>query len=75
MDFFKDLLNEITGFFSIRPIIDVVNSGDYNELLTFDGVLQLLSPVIPLVLLIEINGAVLYKRFKIDDYKIPRLRL
>ncbi|HNP24760.1 MAG TPA: sterol desaturase family protein [Panacibacter sp.] len=71
MDFFKDLLNEITGFFSIGPIIDVVNSGDYSKLLTFDGVLQLLSPVIPLVLLIEIGRAVLYKRFKIDDYKIP----
>jgi len=42
-------------------------------LLTLKGVLSAISPFIPLLLIIEIIRAVFYKRFKIDDYKVPFL--
>ena len=42
-------------------------------MLTLKGVLSAISPFIPLLLIIEIIRAVFYKRFKIDDYKVPFL--
>jgi sterol desaturase/sphingolipid hydroxylase (fatty acid hydroxylase superfamily) len=71
MDVFQILYDEVIGFFGIGHVVEVVKSGDYSSLLTFDGILSVISPFIPFLLIIEIIRALVYKKFKIDDYRVP----
>src|ERR1700759_930835 len=71
MNIFQILYDEVIGFFGIGHVVQVVKSGDYSSLLTFDGILSLISPFIPFLLMIELIRAIVYKRFKIDDYRAP----
>ena len=47
------------------------HKGNYSPLLTFHGILSAISPVIPLLLVIEIIRALVYKRFRIEEYRMP----
>jgi sterol desaturase/sphingolipid hydroxylase (fatty acid hydroxylase superfamily) len=70
MHFLHILYEELIGFLGIRSLLDLFRSGDYHKLLTFDGILGAMRPIIPLILLIELVRALLYKRFKVEDYKV-----
>jgi len=72
-EFFKTLYNEFVSFLGINPIIELFRSGHYEKLLTLDGILAFVSPIIPLLLFIEIIRAAVYKKFKLEDYKVPFL--
>lgn len=48
-------------------------SGDYSRLLTLQGILGAISPFIPLLLVIEIIRSAAYKKFRVEDYKVPFL--
>src|SRR6476646_474446 len=54
-------------------MLETFKTGNYSSLLSFDGILSVISPIMPLLLLIEIARAVVYKKFKIEEYKIPFL--
>ncbi len=71
LHFLNVIYDEITGFFGLHFLIDMYRSGDYSKLLTLDGILRAISPFIPLLLVIEIIRAFAYKRFRIEDYKVP----
>jgi sterol desaturase/sphingolipid hydroxylase (fatty acid hydroxylase superfamily) len=71
MNVFKTLYEEIISFFGIGHWLKMYQSGDYSSLHTFKGILSAIGPLIPLILLIEITRALLYKRFKVEDYKVP----
>ena len=71
MDFFKILYDEAVSFFGIGSLIDMFKSGNYTVLLTLDGILSAIGPVMPLLLVIEIARAFLYKKFRIEDYRVP----
>ncbi len=71
--FFKALYNEFVSFLGANHIFDILRSGHYEKLLTLDGIFAFLSPLVPLLLLFEILRAFVYKKFKIDDYKVPFL--
>jgi sterol desaturase/sphingolipid hydroxylase (fatty acid hydroxylase superfamily) len=73
MDILKELYNEVIVFFGIGHWIDMMQKSDYSSLLTFDGVIAAIGPLIPLILLIEIFRAIFYKKFKMEGYKIPFL--
>ncbi len=73
MDILKILRDEFTGFFGIGHWLKMYQTNDYSSLSTFDGVVSAVGPLIPLVLVIEITRALLYKRFKIEDYRMPFL--
>jgi len=73
MEFFKILYDEILSFLGISQMIETFKTGDYSSFVSLDGVLSVISPVMPLLLLIEIVRSVVYKKFKIEDYKIPFL--
>jgi len=73
MDILQTVYNELIGFFGIGGIIKMVQTGDYGSLATLSGIQSVIWPIIPFLLLIEIIRAAFYKRFKIDDYKIPFL--
>jgi sterol desaturase/sphingolipid hydroxylase (fatty acid hydroxylase superfamily) len=71
MEFFKILYDEVLSFLGISQTIETFKTGDYSSFLSLDGILSVISPVMPLLLLIEITRSILYKKFKIENYKIP----
>ncbi|PHQ84934.1 MAG: fatty acid hydroxylase [Thalassobium sp.] len=70
MDFLKAIVNDFKGFWNLSGLIDIVSSGNYSKFLTYDGMLSLLGPVVPFLLLFEIIRAAFYKRFKVINYKV-----
>lgn len=73
MHLFQILYDELTGFFGVGQLLETFKAGNYSKLLTLDGILSTISPLMPLLLLIEIARATFYKKFKVSDYKIPFL--
>ena len=71
MSILKILYDELISFFGIGHWLKMFETSDYSSLQTFDGILSAIGPLIPLILVIEITRAAIYKRFKIEDYKIP----
>ncbi|WP_128546502.1 sterol desaturase family protein [Larkinella soli] len=73
MEVLETLYQEVISFFGIRPWLKLFETGDYGSLMTWDGIRSAMSPLIPLLLIIEMIRAGFYKRFKIENYKIPFL--
>ncbi|MCO5238955.1 MAG: sterol desaturase family protein [Chitinophagaceae bacterium] len=73
MNFLETLYQEVIRFFSMGQLIEMFKSGDYSRLLTLQGILGAISPFIPLLLVIEIIRSAAYKKFKVEDYKVPFL--
>ena len=73
MNIFRILYDELTGFFGVDSWIKMWMSGNYSSLQSLDGIISAIGPLIPLLLLIEIARSILYKRFRIDNYKVPLL--
>ena len=73
MEILKILWEEITGFFGVTGLLAIFKSGDFSSLLTLKGIQTALTPVIPLILLLEIARAFLYKRFRAIDYKVTSM--
>ena len=71
MHFFHILYDELIGFLGIGQLIETFKTGNYSNLLTLNGIFSTISPLMPLLLLIEIIRAVAYKKFKVADYKVP----
>ncbi|GHN01483.1 fatty acid hydroxylase [Cytophagales bacterium WSM2-2] len=71
MEILELLKNEIFGFFSVHGLIDLINSGNYSSLRTWDGITTALSPLIPFIVVLEMIMAFAHKRFHASEYKIP----
>jgi hypothetical protein len=69
-DFFNAIAKEFTGFWGLGNLLDILKSGNYSKFLTYEGVVSVLVPLTPLVLLFEIIRTAFYKRFKVIHYKI-----
>ena len=72
-DFFTTVYHEFVSFLNFKAIVEIFRSGHYEKLLTREGIIAFISPIIPLILFLEIIRAAVYKRFQIADYKIPFL--
>lgn len=70
MEYIEILFQEFKNFFGFGNLIEIIETGNYRELLTYKGITSLLGPFIPILLFLEIIRAGLYKRFKVIDYKI-----
>jgi sterol desaturase/sphingolipid hydroxylase (fatty acid hydroxylase superfamily) len=71
IDFFNAVYHDFTSFWGLGALIEILQSGQYEKLLSLDGIRAFIYPILPFLLLIEIIRAVIYKRFKIDDYRTP----
>lgn len=71
MGLLTTLYDELIGFMGLGALLKMYHTGNYQSLLTLDGILGAVSPVLPFLLLIEIVRALVYKRFKIEDYRMP----
>jgi len=71
MNLFTILYEELISFLGIESLLKIFKSGNYSSLLTLDGILSAIGPLIPVLLIIEIIRAIFYKKFRIEDYKVP----
>src|SRR5438045_9392747 len=71
MEFLKAIYDWIIGFFGIDDLLKIVASGNYRSLLSGDGILAVVRPLFPVLLVIELTKALIFKKFKAIDYKIP----
>lgn len=69
--FFALVWQDFKGFWQLGEAYDIIAQGQWDKLRTLDGVLSFVKPIIPFLLLVEILRAAFYKRFKIEDYKVP----
>ncbi len=69
MQLFQILYDELISFLGISSWLTMFKSGDYSSLQTLDGITNAVSPLIPLILIIEIIRAVLYKKFHAAHYR------
>jgi sterol desaturase/sphingolipid hydroxylase (fatty acid hydroxylase superfamily) len=71
MNIFHELYQEVLSFSGLEPLMEMYRTGNYQPLRTAHGLFSALSPVIPLILFFEIARALVYKRFRIEDYRMP----
>lgn len=66
-----DLLrDELLAFFSVGGVIDLINSGDYSSLRTWGGITKVISPLIPLIIVLEMGMAFFHRKFHAAEYRI-----
>ena len=53
MDILDFFWNEIVDFFGVRNFFQTLSSEDYSSFLTYDGIVALVLPIVPLLLLLE----------------------
>ena len=71
MEYLKTVYDWIIDFFGLDQLLKIISSGNYSSLLTYDGILSIIRPLFPLLLFIEIFKALIFRKFKTLDYKIP----
>jgi sterol desaturase/sphingolipid hydroxylase (fatty acid hydroxylase superfamily) len=70
MDIVKEIYDWAVGFFGVADITRIIKSGDYSALTTYKGIIAVIGPLFPIILVVEIFVAMLYRKLKLIDYKI-----
>ncbi len=70
MEIFKTLYNEIIGFLGIGNAWEIIETGDYTVLTTYEGVTSFILPIIPLLVLLEFVLGLVYKKPDTKVYKV-----
>jgi len=73
MEFLEGLWNEVVGFFGVSRFFDILASGNYEALLTYQGITALIAPIIPLLVVLELTLGRIYKKPQAKLYKIAFL--
>jgi sterol desaturase/sphingolipid hydroxylase (fatty acid hydroxylase superfamily) len=71
IDAWQVLHQEVSSFFGFGALIEMYQKNDYAALRTVNGVFSVIGPLMPVLVIIELGRALLYKRFKVSDYKMP----
>lgn len=70
MEIFKTLYDEIIGFLGIGNAWEIIETGDYTVLTTYEGVTSFILPIIPLLVLLEFVLGLVYKKPDTKVYKV-----
>ncbi|MEP2059368.1 MAG: sterol desaturase family protein [Maribacter litoralis] len=70
MEVLDTLYNEVIGFLGISQAWEILQSGNYSTFTTYDGVVSLIYPIIPLLLILEFILGLVYKKPDTKVYKI-----
>jgi sterol desaturase/sphingolipid hydroxylase (fatty acid hydroxylase superfamily) len=70
MDILGTLYDEVVGFLGIRQAMELLQAGDYSVFSTYDGVVSLIYPIIPLLLILEFILGLVYKKPNTKVYKV-----
>ena len=72
LDFFNGIYDWVIGFFGIEDFIKTISSGNYSAFLSYDGIVSIIGPLFPIVLIVELIVALIFLKPKFaSNYKIP----
>ena len=70
MEILESLYNEIIGFLGISQAWEILKTGDYSAFRTYEGIVSLIYPLIPLLLILELILGLIYKKPHTKVYKV-----
>lgn len=70
MEFLQPILDEFMGFFGISKALEILQSGDFSALRTYEGVTAFIIPIIPLLVVLELILGIVYKKPQTRVYKV-----
>lgn len=70
MEFLQTLFNEVIGFLGISQALEILRSGNYSSFTTYDGIVSLIYPIIPLLIILELILGLIYKKPQTKVYKV-----
>ncbi|MCM4163319.1 MULTISPECIES: sterol desaturase family protein [unclassified Arenibacter] len=70
MDILGTLYEEVVGFLGVSQALELLQAGDYSVFATYDGVVSLIYPLIPLLLVLEFILGMVYKKPNTKVYKV-----
>lgn len=70
MEILETLYNEIIGFLGISQAWEILKTGDYSAFRTYDGIVALIYPLIPLLVILELILGLIYKKPDTKVYKV-----
>ncbi|MDC6386331.1 sterol desaturase family protein [Flagellimonas taeanensis] len=70
MEFLQTLFDEIIGFLGISQALEILRSGDFSSFTTYEGIVSLIYPIIPLLIILELILGLIYKKPQTKVYKV-----
>jgi sterol desaturase/sphingolipid hydroxylase (fatty acid hydroxylase superfamily) len=70
MEIITTILNEIKGFLGYESAWKIIQSGNYDQFLTYDGIKSVIGPLIPFLVLLELFLGIIYKNPHAKVYKL-----
>ncbi|MEO9893840.1 sterol desaturase family protein [Aurantibacter sp.] len=70
MEVLETIYSEIIGFLGISQAWEILQEGDYSKFRTYDGIVSLIYPLIPLLVLLELGLGLIYKKPDTKIYKV-----
>ena len=70
MSLLNSLWNEIVSFFGVSQFFEILSNGEFEKLLTYEGIVALIIPIIPLLLFLELILGFVYKKPQTKVYKV-----
>lgn len=70
MEIVKNLWNEIVGFFGVNQFLSILETNEFDKFLSYDGIVALIIPIIPLLLVLELFLGFIYKKPQTKVYKV-----
>jgi sterol desaturase/sphingolipid hydroxylase (fatty acid hydroxylase superfamily) len=70
MEFLESFWNEIIGFFGVNQFLTILQNNEIEKFLTYEGIVALILPIIPLLLFLELGLGFIYKKPQTKVYKV-----
>ncbi len=70
MKLLESLWNEVLLFIGVGNFFEILNSGQYSDFLTYNGIVSIILPIMPLLLLLEFTMGLLNKKPQIKVYQV-----
>ncbi|WP_299537017.1 sterol desaturase family protein [Ulvibacterium sp.] len=70
MELLQILYEELLGFLGITQVLEIFKTGDYSVLNTYEGITAFILPIIPLLVILELILALVYKKPQTKVYKV-----
>jgi|TARA_B110000211_G_scaffold202342_1_gene234437 sterol desaturase/sphingolipid hydroxylase (fatty acid hydroxylase superfamily) len=70
MGFIENIWNEIVGFFGVNQFLNILQNNEFDKFLTYDGIIALILPIIPLLLFLELGLGFIYKKPQTRVYRV-----
>jgi len=70
MNILETIVSEIVSFLGVTQAWDILKAGDYSLFRTYNGVVSLIYPIIPFLLIFELILGLIYKKPQTRVYKV-----